>query len=156
MSLEGKKAPAFNLEGSDGEKHKLGDYAGKTVVLYFYPKDHTPGCTKEACGFRDLHQDLQKMDAVVLGVSRDSPDSHKRFAADYKLPFTLLSDPDGSVTTAYQAWGTKNRYGKMVEGVIRSTAVIGPHGKVVKHWTTVRDAAEHPAEVLEAVRKPEI
>src|SRR5215470_753051 len=92
-NLEGKKAPAFTLEGNDGKKHSLEDYRGKTVVLYFYPKDDTPGCTKEACGFRDMGSALEKSGAVVLGVSKDSIDSHNKFAQKYKLPFVLLSDP---------------------------------------------------------------
>ena len=92
-NLEGQKAPAFDLEGNDGKKHALEDYKGKTVVLYFYPKDDTPGCTKEACGFRDLGSSLKKSDAVVLGVSKDGIESHNKFAGKYKLPFTLLSDP---------------------------------------------------------------
>jgi thioredoxin-dependent peroxiredoxin len=92
-NLEGQKAPSFSLEGNDGKKHSLDEYKGKTVVLYFYPKDNTPGCTKEACGFRDLGASLKKAGTVVLGVSKDSIESHKKFAANYKLPFTLLSDP---------------------------------------------------------------
>lgn len=146
-SLEGKKAPAFALAGSDGKKHSLADYAGKTVVLYFYPKDDTPGCTKEACGFRDLFADVKKK-AVVLGVSKDSVDSHGKFIAKYKLPFTLLSDPEGKMMEAYGAWGEKMMYGKPVIGCIRSTVVIGPDGKVVKHWQKVPKAETHPEAVL--------
>ena len=146
--LEGKKAPAFVLEGNDGKKHALKDYAGKTLVLYFYPKDNTPGCTKEACGFRDHHKAVHKSGAVVLGVSRDSLASHQKFIADFKLPFVLLSDPDASVMRTYGAWGKKQMYGKTVEGTIRSTVVIGPDGKVLKHWPQVRKAEAHPDEVL--------
>lgn len=148
-TLEGKQAPAFSLAGSDGKTHALKDYAGRTVVLYFYPRDNTPGCTKEACAFRDLKEAFAKRDAVVLGVSQDNLAAHDRFIADFKLPFTLLSDPDLNVMKAYGAWGEKLMYGKPVEGTIRSTVVIGPDGKVVKHWATVKDAAAHPAEVLE-------
>ena len=147
-NLEGKKAPDFNLEGNDGKKHSLEDYRGKTVVLYFYPKDDTPGCTKEACGFRDLGSSLKKSDAVVLGVSKDGVDSHNKFAAKYKLPFTLLSDPKTEVMKKYGAFGKKLMYGKTVEGTIRSTVVIGPKGEVVKHWPTVKKAEAHPEEVL--------
>lgn len=150
-SLEGKKAPAFKLKGSDGKTHALADYKGRSVILYFYPKDDTPGCTKEACGFRDLHADLSGKDAVVLGVSRDGVDSHNAFIEKYGLPFTLLSDPDAKVMTAYGAYGKKMMYGKEVEGVIRSTVMIGPDGKVVKHWAKVPKAEAHPVKVLEAL-----
>jgi thioredoxin-dependent peroxiredoxin len=145
--LEGRRAPAFSLQGSDGKTHGLKDYAGQTVILYFYPKDDTPGCTKEACGFRDLHSGLRKKGAVVLGVSRDSLESHDRFIADFNLPFVLLSDPDLSVMKAYGAWGEKMMYGKPVMGTIRSTVIIGPDGRVLKHWSPVKDAEQHPAEV---------
>jgi peroxiredoxin Q/BCP len=147
-NLEGKKAPAFSLEGSDGKKHSLGDYAGQTVVLYFYPKDDTPGCTKEACGFRDLSATLKKSGAVVLGVSKDSIESHKKFAGKYKLPFTLLSDPNVEVMKKYGAFGKKLMYGQPVQGTIRSTVVIGPKGDVIRHWSTVKKAEAHPEEVL--------
>ena len=147
-NLEGKKAPAFTLQGNDGKKHSLEDYRGKTVVLYFYPKDDTPGCTKEACGFRDLGSSLKKSGAVVLGVSKDSIDSHNKFAGKYKLPFTLLSDPKTEVMKKYGAFGKKLMYGKTVDGTIRSTVVIGPRGDVVKHWSTVKKAEAHPEEVL--------
>ena len=147
-NLEGKKAPAFTLQGNDGKKHSLEDYRGKTVVLYFYPRDDTPGCTKEACGFRDLGSSLKKSGAVVLGVSKDSVDSHNKFAAKYKLPFTLLSDPQLEVMKKYGAFGKKVMYGKTVEGTIRSTVVIGPKGEVIKHWPAVKKAEDHPEEVL--------
>lgn len=149
MSLEGKKAPAFNLKGSDGREHKLSDYKGKLVVLYFYPQDNTPGCTKESCGFRDQAPVLKKHNAVVLGVSRDSIESHDKFIRDFKLPFVLLSDPEADMMKAYGAWGEKNMYGKKVVGCIRSTVVIGPDGKVLKHWLKVPDAEAHPSKVVE-------
>jgi len=148
MNLEGKKAPVFKLEGSDGKNHSLEDYKGKTVVLYFYPKDDTPGCTKEACGFRDLYAGIKKADAVVLGVSKDGAESHEKFSAKYKLPFVLLSDPKLEVMKKYRAYGKKMMYGKEVQGTIRSTVVIGPKGEVLKHWPTVRKAEAHPEEVL--------
>ncbi|HXV84843.1 MAG TPA: peroxiredoxin [Candidatus Binatia bacterium] len=152
-NLERKKAPAFSLEGSDGKKHSLEDYKGKTVVLYFYPKDDTPGCTKEACGFRDLGVPLKKSNAVVLGVSKDRIESHKKFAAKYKLPFTLLSDPQAEVMKKYGAFGKKMMYGKPVQGTIRSTVVIGTQGEVIKHWPTVKKAEAHPEEVLEFLQQ---
>jgi peroxiredoxin Q/BCP len=153
-NLEGQKAPAFTLEGSDGRKHSLSDYQGKTVVLYFYPKDDTPGCTKEACGFRDSMQTVSQSNALVLGVSRDSIDSHNHFIAKYNLPFTLLSDPQAAVMKTYGAWGErKNAEGKTVEGPIRSTVVIGPDGKVLRQWNPVQNAEEHPKEVLQFLQQ---
>lgn len=150
--LEGKKAPAFNLEGNDGKNHSVEDYKGKTVVLYFYPKDNTPGCTKEACGFRDQIASLRKAGAVVLGVSKDSIDSHYKFAGKYKLPFTLLSDPKAEVMKKYGAFGKKMMYGKEVQGTIRSTVIIGPKGDVIKHWTAVKKAEDHPQEVMSFIK----
>ena len=152
---EGKKAPAFALVDENGKSVKLADYAGRNVILYFYPKDDTPGCTKEACGFRDLWKEIQKKNAVVLGVSPDGGAAHQKFRAKYKLPFTLLSDPDKKVMTAYGAFGEKTMYGKKVQGVIRSTVWIGPDGKVKKHWARVPKAEEHPARVLEALETAE-
>jgi peroxiredoxin Q/BCP len=149
---EGKTAPAFRLADADGNEVALSSFAGKDVIVYFYPKDDTPGCTKEACGFRDGWKDLKKAGAVVLGVSADSGASHKKFAAKYKLPFTLLSDPDHAVMTKYGAWGEKVLYGKKVTGVIRSTVWVGPDGKVKKHWARVREAATHPDAVIEALK----
>ncbi len=149
---EGKKAPAFSLPDQDGNVVSLKDFAGKHVVVYFYPKDDTPGCTKEACGFRDDWKAFQKLGVVLLGVSADGPESHRKFRAKYKLPFPLLSDPDKKVMTAYGAYGEKTMYGKKVMGVIRSTVWIGPDGKVRKHWAKVPKADEHPAKVLEALQ----
>jgi peroxiredoxin Q/BCP len=148
---EGKPAPAFTLTDADGRKVSLGDFAGRHVILYFYPKDDTPGCTKEACGFRDLWKDIQKAKAVVLGVSADTPESHQRFRAKYGLPFPLLSDPDRKVMGRYGAWGEKVMYGRKTTGVIRSTVWIGPDGRVRRHWPRVADAGAHPARVLEAL-----
>jgi thioredoxin-dependent peroxiredoxin len=146
-SLEGNRAPEFVLEGSDGTKHALSGYAGKTVIIYFYPKDNTPGCTREACGFRDLHGELAAKGVVLLGVSKDSLKSHDKFIRDFGLPFVLLSDPDASMMTAYGAFGEKMMYGKKTMGTIRSTVVIGPDGVVRKHWRSVKKAEAHPAEV---------
>lgn len=149
---EGKAAPAFTLKNAEGDKVALSDFKGRNVVVYFYPKDDTPGCTKEACGFRDLWADIEKTGTVVLGISPDDGASHQRFAAKHGLPFTLLSDPDRKVMEKYGAWGEKNMYGKKTMGVIRSTVLIGPDGKVKKHWRRVPKAEEHPAKVLEAIR----
>lgn len=152
MNLEGKKAPPFSLAGSDGRTHSLKDYEGRTIVLYFYPKDDTPGCTKEACGFRDQFETLVRH-AILFGVSKDSIASHQQFTGKYKLPFTLLSDPDTAVMKAYGAFGEKVMYGKRVQGVIRSTVVIGPDGIVQKHWASVKKADAHPSDVLAFIAK---
>jgi len=149
---EGKPAPAFSLEDASGKRVSLADFAGQNVVVYFYPKDDTPGCTKEACGFRDGWREIQRADAVVLGVSADGAESHRKFAAKYKLPFPLLSDPNRKVMQKYGAYGPKMMYGKKTVGVIRSTVWIGPDGKVKKHWARVPSAEQHPAKVLEALR----
>ncbi|HET7500266.1 MAG TPA: peroxiredoxin [Kofleriaceae bacterium] len=147
----GKKAPAFTLESSDGGKVKLSDFAGKVVVLYFYPRDNTPGCTVEANDFNAALPALKKLGAVVLGASKDSIASHCKFRDKYSLGFPLLSDPDGGVLEAYGAWGDKVMYGKKMKGIIRSTVVIGKDGKVKQHWPKV-NVKGHAAEVLEAVK----
>jgi len=149
---EGKKAPAFKLTDAAGKTVTLADYAGKDLVLYFYPKDDTPGCTKEACGFRDAWKEIQKLGAIVVGVSPDSGASHQKFAAKYELPFPLLSDPDKKTMTAYGAYGEKVLYGKKTVGVIRSTVWIGPDGKVKKHWKRVPKAEAHPDQVLAVLK----
>jgi peroxiredoxin Q/BCP len=152
MSIEeGKAAPAFTLEDQDGKSVSLKDFKGKDVIVYFYPKDDTPGCTKEACGFRDLWKDIAKTGTVVLGVSPDRGAAHQKFIGKYQLPFPLLSDPDKSMMTRYGAFGEKMMYGKKTQGVIRSTVWIGPDGKVKKHWKRVAKAETHPAQVLEAL-----
>jgi peroxiredoxin Q/BCP len=152
MSLEGKQAPAFTLEGSDGKQHTLAEYAGKTVVLYFYPKDNTPGCTKEACGFRDNHSKLTNNDIVLFGISKDSIASHNKFISAFELPFVLLTDPDTTMMQAYGAYGEKVACGKTTIGIIRSTVVIGPDGMVKKQWPKVAKAEQHPAQVLEYLK----
>lgn len=149
---EGRKAPDFTLEDAAGGRVALKDFKGKDVVVYFYPKDDTPGCTKEACGFRDLWKDLNAAGVVVLGVSGDALATHTKFAAKYTLPFPLLSDPERKVMQAWGAYGDKMMYGKKTKGVIRSTVWIGPDGVVRKHWRRVADAAKHPAVVLAAIR----
>jgi peroxiredoxin Q/BCP len=150
---EGKAAPAFTLSDQDGKKVSLKDLKGRDVILYFYPRDDTPGCTKEAEGFRDLWKKIQKHGAVVLGVSPDGAASHQEFKSKYDLPFTLLSDPDKKVMARYGAFGEKTMYGKKTTGVIRSTVWIGADGKVKKHWARVAKAADHPAKVLEAIER---
>lgn len=149
---EGKSAPLFTLKDADGNKVALKDLRGRHVVVYFYPKDDTPGCTKEACSFRDLKAEYDALDVVVLGVSPDDADSHGRFIGKYKLPFTLLSDPDRKVMEKYGAYGEKMMYGKKTVGVIRSTVWIDPAGKVARHWKRVPKAEDHPYKVLEAIR----
>lgn len=149
---EGQAAPAFTLADQDGNKISLEDFRGQDVVVYFYPRDDTPGCTKEACGFRDLWDDIQAAGAVILGISPDGATAHQQFIDKYDLPFTLLSDPDKKVMTKYGAFGDKIMYGKKTQGVIRSTVWIGPNGKVRKHWKRVAKAADHPTKVLESLR----
>jgi peroxiredoxin Q/BCP len=148
---EGKAAPAFKLKDAAGQERTLAEFKGHDVILYFYPRDDTPGCTKEACGFRDAWQTLKKRGVIVLGVSPDSVESHAKFAAKYSLPFILLADPERTVMTKYDAYGEKMLYGKKTVGVIRSTVWIDARGKVRKHWRKVANAAEHPAAVLAAL-----
>jgi peroxiredoxin Q/BCP len=149
---EGRKAPDFILPDASGRSVSLADFKGRDVIVYFYPRDDTPGCTKEACGFRDSWKQLQAENVAVLGISADSPASHAKFAGKYRLPFQLLSDPDRKVMEAWGAYGEKMMYGKKTKGVIRSTVWIGPDGLVRKHWARVADAAKHPGAVLEALR----
>jgi peroxiredoxin Q/BCP len=151
---EGKAAPDFTLEDQNGKSVSLSDFAGKkNVLVYFYPKDDTPGCTKEACGFRDDLAGFAKLGVVVLGVSGDGAESHKKFIAKYKLPFPLLSDPDRKVMKKYGAFGEKMMYGKKTQGVIRSSVLIGKDGKVLRHWAKVASAEKHPAQVLEVAKQ---
>jgi peroxiredoxin Q/BCP len=152
MIETGEPAPPFALTDAAGKRVALQDLAGRDVVLYFYPKDDTPGCTKEACGFRDVWTELQEMGVEVFGVSPDSAESHTRFAEKYGLPFRLLSDPDKHVMAAYGAWGEKTLYGRLTTGVIRSTVWIGPDSRVRRHWARVPDAEKHPDQVLEALK----
>lgn len=147
----GKKAPAFTLESSEGGTVKLSDFAGKAVVIYFYPRDNTPGCTTEANDFRAAMAKFKKLDVSVLGVSKDSIASHEKFRDKYKLNFALLSDPDGKMIEAYGAWGDKNMYGKKMKGIIRSTVLIGSDGKVAAVWPKV-SVKGHVDAVLEAAK----
>jgi len=147
---EGQKAPAFTLAADDGKKVKLADFAGKPVVLYFYPADDTPGCTREACAFRDRKAELTKLGAVVLGVSPDDVASHGKFRDKYKLNFPLLADPDHAVAEKYGAWREKNMYGKKSMGVQRSTFLIDPAGRVARAWKRVQ-VDGHDEQVIAAL-----
>jgi peroxiredoxin Q/BCP len=149
---EGKKAPAFTLVDDQGKKVKLTDFKGSPVVLYFYPRDDTPGCTREACAFRDRSAELEKLDAVVLGISTDSVESHAKFRDKYQLNFPLLSDPDQKVCTQYGAWREKNMYGKKSMGIQRSTYLIDSDGKVAKVWKRVQ-VDGHDGQVLAALKE---
>jgi peroxiredoxin Q/BCP len=134
----GERAPDFALRDQDGALHRLADYTGRTVVLYFYPKDGTPGCTKQACSFRDEHRAILAAGAIVLGVSTDGAESHRRFRAQHALPFPLLVDEGAAVATAYGAWGEKTLYGRTSVGMIRSTFIIGPDGRLLRVWKRAR------------------
>jgi thioredoxin-dependent peroxiredoxin len=138
MPEVGDRAPAFTLPDQSGEPVKLSDFKGKAVVLYFYPKDDTPGCTREACSFRDEHSALVKAGAVVLGVSPDSTASHQKFAGKFELPFPLLADTDHTVSEKYGAWGEKSLYGRKFMGITRSTFLIGKDGNVARVWPKVK------------------
>src|SRR6476469_5242203 len=146
----GKKAPAFTLKDQNGKTHRLSDYEGKHVVLYFYPKDDTPGCTTEACSFRDNLTELQKRGVVVLGVSTDSVKSHDKFVDKFKLTFPLIADESKQIVEAYNAWGEKSFMGRKYMGTHRVTFLIGPDGKIKKIWPKVKPS-EHVAEILEAL-----
>lgn len=146
----GTKAPDFTLLNQNGEEISLSQYRGQKVILYFYPKDNTPGCTKQACGFAQLYPDFVKKGAVILGVSKDSVKSHKKFEEKYQLPFTLLSDPDLVAIQAYDVWKEKNMYGKKVMGVVRTTYLINEEGIIEKAYTKVK-AAQNPNDMLEVL-----
>ena len=143
----GGQAPDFTLSDDEGRMHTLSDYRGKPVILYFYPKDNTSGCTKEACGFRDDYSAYQDVGVTILGVSPDSSKSHANFRAKYELPFTLLADPDREVIKMYGAWGLKKLYGREYEGVMRTTFLIGEDGNILKVFEKVKPA-NHSAEIL--------
>ena len=152
MIKEGTVAPNFTANNANGEFIRLKDLRGRKVVLYFYPKDDTPGCTKEACSFRDAFADFRKRGIEVLGVSTDSEASHKKFAAKYKLPFTLLADPDHAIADAYGVYGEKKFMGRTYMGVKRMTFLIDEKGKIKKLFEKVKPE-EHAREVLEAFKK---
>ena len=144
----GTKAPEFTLPDQNGELRSLGDFAGKKVVLYFYSKDNTSGCTKQACGFGELYPQFTEKGAVVIGISKDSVESHKKFGEKYGLPFVLLSDPELKAISAYDVWKEKMNYGKPTMGVVRTTYLIDEDGIIVKAFSAVK-AAENPARMLE-------
>jgi len=152
MLQEGQAAPDFSVKNDRGETVRLSDYRGKNVVLYFYPKDNTSGCTKEACGFRDLQAEFEKVNSVILGVSPDSVKSHQNFKSKYELPFTLLSDDNKEVVQLYDVWKEKSMYGKKYMGVERTTFVIDQEGKLRKIFPKVK-VPQHPEAVLEAVKE---
>ena len=151
-ALVGKKAPDFKLEAGDGQMVTMADFAGKNVVLYFYPKDMTPGCTTEACDFRESHQSFAKLDTVIVGVSPDPKEKHERFIAKYDLPFLLLSDPEHTLSEAYGVWVLKKNFGKEYMGVERSTFVINKEGEVVKEWRKVK-VKGHVEEALTYIKE---
>lgn len=147
---EGDFAPEFSTNANGGGKISLAGFKGKNVILYFYPKDDTPGCTKEACAFRDNFSEFKKRGAIVLGVNPDSVKSHDKFVEKFKLPFTLLADEDKKIVEAYGVWGEKSFMGRKYQGVYRVTFLIGPDGKIKKIWPRVKPD-EHAAEVLAAL-----
>ncbi|MBN2048820.1 MAG: thioredoxin-dependent thiol peroxidase [Spirochaetales bacterium] len=150
MLQEGEKAPEFSLPDADGKTVSLTDFRGKKVVVYFYPKDNTPGCTTEACAFRDVYDDILAKGAVVLGISADSEQSHINFRKKFNLPFFLLSDKEKTVLQSFGAWGEKKMYGKSYMGILRSTFIIDEEGNVMKVFPKV-SPREHAAEVLEVL-----
>lgn len=143
----GKKAPSFTLLDQNGKKHSLKDYLGKKVVLYFYPKDNTSGCTKEACSFKELYPHFMEKGAVVIGISKDSVKSHKNFEEKYELPFILLSDEDTEVIQKYDVWKEKSMYGRKYMGIERSTYLIDEKGKIIKAYQKVKPS-DNPKDVL--------
>lgn len=150
----GEKAPEFTLRDSEGKLHKLSEYAGETIVVYFYPKDDTPGCTKEACSFRDFYADFREAGVTIIGISPDKVDSHKKFKQKFELPFTLLADPGHVVCEAYGVWGLKKSFGREYEGVFRTTYIIGPEGKIQRVFENVKPS-DHSQEVLRELGKSE-
>ncbi|WP_455660862.1 thioredoxin-dependent thiol peroxidase [Pradoshia sp.] len=150
--LVGKKAPEFKLEAGDGKEVTMADFAGKNVVLYFYPKDMTPGCTTEACDFKESHQSFAELDTIIVGVSPDPKERHEKFIAKYDLPFLLLSDPEHVLSEAYGVWVLKKNFGKEYMGVERSTFVINKEGEVVKEWRKVK-VKGHVEEALTYIRE---
>ena len=150
MLKVGTKAPDFELPDQNGDMHNLSDYAGKRVILYFYPKDNTPGCTKQACGFSERYPQFMEKDVVILGVSKDSVASHKKFEEKYGLKFTLLSDTERKVIEAYDVWKEKKNYGKVSMGVVRTTYLIDEQGVIIKANDKV-NAAEDPENMLVSI-----
>jgi len=152
MSIKaGNTAPEFELLDENGNQHSISEYRGKPLILYFYPKDDTPGCTTEACNFRDDYSAYQQAGVTILGVSPDSSKSHMKFKTKYGLPFSLLADEDHKVADLYQVWGPKKFMGKSYEGILRTTFLIDPNGQIVKVFENVKPA-EHSAEILAALK----
>lgn len=149
MLNEGDTAPDFAVNDQDGKKVKLSDYKGKNIALYFYPRDMTPGCTKEACSFRNRYEDLQKNNIIVFGVSADDEKKHQKFIEKHELPFPLLADTENKVSELYGVWVEKNMYGKKYMGIKRTTFLIDQDGKILKIFKKVK-VSEHADEVLEA------
>lgn len=150
MLKEGTRAPDFSLPDAEGSLHSLAEFRGKTVVLYFYPKDDTPGCTKEACGFRDAYDSFLEKGAVVIGISKDKSASHGKFRDKYQLPFHLLSDESTEVIKSYEAWDKKSLYGKVFFGILRVTYIIGPDGVIKKTFPKVKPEG-HAQEILDSI-----
>ena len=150
MPVIGSAAPDFALKDKDDRTITLSEFKGKTVVLYFYPRDNTPGCSRQACAFAGAYEEFKTLDVVVIGISKDSAASHRKFAEKYSLPFILLSDPDLQAIQAYGVWQEKKNYGKVSMGVVRSTYLIDEHGVIVKAFSRVK-AAENPAQMLGAL-----
>lgn len=144
----GSKAPNFSLPDQNGTIHTLNEYTGKKVILYFYPRDNTPGCTKQACGFAELYSQFMEKDIVVIGISKDTVASHKKFEDKHSLPFTILSDPELEAIQAYDVWKEKKLYGKVSMGVVRTTYVIDENGVIIHALDKVK-AAENPKQMLE-------
>ncbi|MDR7317819.1 thioredoxin-dependent thiol peroxidase [Brevibacillus nitrificans] len=152
MTAIGQAAPDFTLEANENQTISLSSYRGKNVVLYFYPKDMTPGCTTEACDFRDYHPKFKQLDTIVLGISPDSVKSHDKFVAKHELPFPLLADPEHRVAEAYGVWVLKKMYGREYMGIERSTFVIDKQGNIAKAWTKVK-VKGHVQEVLQFIEE---
>lgn len=154
MLQEGTKAPGFSLPDQNGTIHTLEEYKGKKVILYFYPRDNTAGCTRQACGFGELYPHFLEKDAVVIGISKDSVSSHKKFEEKYTLPFTLLADTELEAIQAYDVWQEKNMYGKKTMGVVRTSYLIDEDGVIIKAVGKVK-AAENPQQMLEFLQRKE-
>ena len=147
MLEKGTKAPEFSLPDENGEIRNLSDYKGKKLILYFYPRDNTPGCTKQACGFANLYPQFSEKDVEIIGISKDSVASHKKFKEKYSLPFTILSDTELQIIQAYDVWQEKKLYGKTSMGIVRTTYLIDENGVIIKAMDKVK-AAENPEEML--------
>jgi len=150
--VEGRAAPGFTLPDQNGAPVSLADFKGKRVIVYFYPKDNSPGCTRQAIGFTELYPEFEELNTQIIGVSPDGAESHQKFIGLYDIPYPLLSDPDKTLMSEYGAWGKKMMYGKEVTGTIRSTVWLDEQGVVVKHWKRVPKAADHAIKVLQQLK----